>query len=416
MKSKVVNNIKYILSENKKFKTTRVSFVFSLPISSNITADGIVLNDLMVVSCNKYNTIKQFNDMLYNLYDLKVTSNVSQKGLLYVFEISFSFINKQFLKEDIEEKVMDFIKEVIMFPNFSDEYIDNIKNKRILEIETIYDDKMYYSIEKLRECLDQSRNIIAEVNSNIESIKLVNKESLQLFHNMLVNDANIVVLIDSPRSLEIQDKIEKSISLLGSSNTYSYLHNFLENKDEQFVSEHQNLAQSKFALGIKLNIEQSDFKKFQVFNAIFGGYAFSRLFTNIREKQSLAYTIKSSYLPSLNIMYIYGGTNNGDLSKDDYSAIEKIVLTLKQDLNEIKALVISDEEMQQAKIMLINSLKTAMDSQPMLQEIYYQNHLVNKEFSFEDYVSEINAVSKEDVAIMAKEVRIDTIYLLRGDK
>jgi hypothetical protein len=46
----------------------------------------------------------------------------------------------------------------------------------------------------------------------------------------------------------------------------------------------------------------------------------------------------------------------------------------------------------------------------------FRNSLFNLEFDIEGIIKEILNVTKYDISNMAKNLKLDTIYLLRGDK
>lgn len=50
-----------------------------------------------------------------------------------------------------------------------------------------------------------------------------------------------------------------------------------------------------------------DFPKMQIFNGVFGGYAHSKLFMNVRERESLAYYASSSYSPHYGLLFVVSG-------------------------------------------------------------------------------------------------------------
>ncbi len=411
------NNVKYIITKDNKFKTTRISIKFALPMSKEIVANALVLNDLLVMSTKQYNTMRLFNEKLYDLYDLSVSSGVSQKGKLHVSEINFSFVNSEFLSTNIDDEVVDFIRNVIFNPNFDNkDYIKNVVDKRILEVQTIYDDKMMYCIKTLQEILDNSEERIVDVNSNEEDLKNVNVESLKDFYNKMLTQANITVLIDGRSSEGFESKLSTKLDFKSSSEAYEYLNRYSEKSSYNFVSQTQELNQSKFAVGIKLDIDKKDFMAFQIFNGIYGGFPFSRLFSNIREKQSLAYTVASAYIPSSNLMYVYGGISNGDLNESDEVHMQTILNALNAELNSIVSGDVSDLEMSQSKSMLLNSLKSSLDTQSANQALFYNSYLLNEDFDFNRLKNDIDSVKKEDVVRVAKSVVFDTVFLLRGDK
>ncbi|MFV0499240.1 MAG: M16 family metallopeptidase [Bacilli bacterium] len=411
------NNITYIKTNNSKFKTNNIIIKFVIPIDNKIIADATVLNDLMVTSCNKYNTIKSFSEKMYELYDLNISSSVSTMGNLHISEINFNFIMDEYLNESIEGKVLEFINEVIFNPNLTNEdYLKLIKEKRILAIKNAYDDKMSYCIQKLREELDPNKEYLIDVNSNEEDINNVNLKSLNDFYKYLISKASITVMIDCDEEDKLYDKLKTRLNFNNNGDEYDYRYKFNSVNNFQFISKTQNLSQSKFAIGCKVNIDKNDFEAFSIFNAIYGGFPFSRLFVNIREKQSLAYTINSVFSTNSNILYIYGGIGNGDLSVNDANYFDKILIPLRKELDSLINGDISEVELKQAKSMIINRAKSALDIQTSLQNTYYSYYIQKDIFDINEFVKQINNITKEDVVRMAKKVYFDKVFLLRGDK
>src|SRR5690625_7611044 len=63
-------------------------------------------------------------------------------------------------------------------------------------------------------------------------------------------------------------------------------------RDEpQVIIEKQDIQQAKLHLGYRTNstYQDDDYHALQVFNGVFGGFPSSKLFINVREKNSLAY-------------------------------------------------------------------------------------------------------------------------------
>jgi predicted Zn-dependent peptidase len=62
-------------------------------------------------------------------------------------------------------------------------------------------------------------------------------------------------------------------------------------------------------LGYDVLVDPSsdDYYKVMVYNAILGGYVNSKMFQNVREKESLAYTARSMYIKHKAILLITAG-------------------------------------------------------------------------------------------------------------
>ena len=63
---------------------------------------------------------------------------------------------------------------------------------------------------------------------------------------------------------------------------------------------------------------------------------------------------------------------------------------------------------------MINTYKTAMDSQSSLINNYFFNKLVGVPL-IKDRVNDILKVTKKDIINVAKKIELNTIYLMAGD-
>ena len=74
------------------------------------------------------------------------------------------------------------------------------------------------------------------------------------------------------------------------------------------VREKQDMKQGKLHLGFStpITFQHPDYPKMQMTNGVFGGFAHSKLFMNVREKESMAYYASSSYASHYGLALCYG--------------------------------------------------------------------------------------------------------------
>ena len=96
---------------------------------------------------------------------------------------------------------------------------------------------------------------------------------------------------------------------------------------EKVVRETMDVSQGKLVIGLDVTkLEPEDKAVASVYNAILGGGANSKLFQNVREKASLAYTASSNYIRQKNSIFIRCGIEiqnyNKALETIGYSAFQ----------------------------------------------------------------------------------------------
>jgi len=142
-----------------------------------------------------------------------------------------------------------------------------------------------------------------------------------------------------------------------------------------------------------------------VYSFILGGSPDSKLFMNVREKNSLCYSISSVISPVTNSMFIYAG-----IDKKDYKKV------LKETINQIDAMSRGEfdlEDIESAKITYKCGLKEIYDSLvTMASNIASQEYLMFD--SLEDRIKKIDMVTKDDIIKLSKKIKLDSVYLLKG--
>ena len=141
-----------------------------------------------------------------------------------------------------------------------------------------------------------------------------------------------------------------------------------------------------------------------MYNTILGGGANSKLFQNVREKASLAYSAGSSYIRRQNLILVQTG-----IEIENY---EKALNIIKEQLEDMENGNITDEEFEAAKSLIVSSVEQIPESHEDTITFYYDQRLFGENLTVEEYLNNIKKVTKEEVIKIAKEVKMDTIYFL----
>lgn len=139
---------------------------------------------------------------------------------------------------------------------------------------------------------------------------------------------------------------------------------------------------------------------------MFGGYAHSKLFMNVREKASLCYYCASRLDNYKGVMYVYSG-----IESENY---EKAVKIIDEQLKDMIAGNFTDKEIELAKKSLINSKLESMDQASGMMAHEALNKLLKEPLTVEEWVNEVNSVTAEQIVSVAKKIKEDTIFFLTG--
>ncbi|MEG2310978.1 MAG: pitrilysin family protein [Clostridia bacterium] len=411
---------------NSKFKSIYFSFNFTMPVTEKENSENAVLASVLSKSCQVYKTQKDIEKFLYNMYGANFDTVVEKYGDLYNIEFRIECINKKFLPNNIDVigDCLKFMYEMIFNPNmtdfkFNDELVDLEKKYILSRIKERKDDKLQYAVSRTEELLTYPQPFGMYVYGDEEKVSKITPEDLcKRYQGMLKNSCITVI---ASGNLDGYTNIEQEIdnifsNKLNSNLEYSSLIYDTRicndiTKEVHEITEIQDTVQSVITFGLRIKGSKSkmDFYILNLYNTILGGTPSSKLFTNFREKESLAYTVRSRYYRYKAIIVIYAG-----IQKTDYDKAKSVVI---KELNEIEIGNISDEEFNTAKQSLVADLLDWNDSKIALSKLLLSNILVykNNNITIDDMIKNIESITKEQVIDMAKRVELEQILLLGGE-
>lgn len=160
-------------------------------------------------------------------------------------------------------------------------------------------------------------------------------------------------------------------------------------------------------IGLDLKQDSKDSKNIAlIYNGILGGTANSKLFQNVREKASLAYTASSNYIRQKANIFVRCGI--------EIKNYEKALKIIKEQIEDMKNGNYADEEIQNTKQNIISTIEGIPDEQDTQITYYFGQELTGTENSIEEYIKNIKSVTKQQIVDLANTVKINTIYFLRN--
>ena len=404
-----------IYKENiEKFKSIYISYNFTVDVKdTKIYSYYAVLASLMAKSSQKYKTQKEIEKYLNYLYGSNFDVNIEKFGDLYNIEFRMEFINKEFIpsNEDLLDKVLNFLEEMIYHPaTWSEDSIEREKQFIIERINQRKDEKLKYGIQRAEELLCKGEPFGTYLYGETDTVESIDYDILKNQYNELINNSCVTVILSG----DIDEKISDMFSKYMKNETTLEELSYNKKTDREFVyeevKEYQDTTQSVLSLGLRIkNCTLKDFYILNVYNAILGTTPTSKLFQNVREKESLAYTVRSRYYRFKDIIVIFAGIN-----KQNY---EKALDVINQQLDDIKNGNILEIEFKSAKDSLLADLLEWEDSKIAMAKMKIANLLTLKsaDISIEDMRNGISAVTLDDVINVANRIEVEKVFLLGGN-
>ena len=238
-------------------------------------------------------------------------------------------------------------------------------------------------------------------------------DSLYEYYKKLINNCKIDIFCSGIIESKHIENIVQENELIKSANPRKaeYVVNNetteeVEIKQEKVVEDHMQVTQGKLVIGLTVNDTKEGSKyTASLYNAILGGGANSKLFQNVREKESLAYTAGSNYVRQKNSIFIRCG-----IEIENY---EKALQTIKQQLEDIKNGEFDEKNIENSKNLIIESVKSIPSEQDTEITYYYGQELSSEFTTIDQYIEKIKWQSKKEIIDLASKVKVNTIYFLR---
>ena len=398
--------------------------MFAVFLTTPLKKETVTMNALMPLvlkrGTNRLNSQELISEKLEGMYGAGFDCGIEKSGNNQVIKFYVESLNDEYIpdKKDMIEESFNILFDIIFNPfikenKFNKEYVEGEKNKLKKIIESKIDNKAGYAVDRCIEEMYKNKPYGLYKYGYIEDLENINEENLFNYYNELVKKCKIDIFISGKVDKETIDKVKNNefIKKLNERQP-EYIKNGDSEKKEtvetKVIEESMDVMQGKLVLGLDiLNISEEEKYAVSIYNIILGGSANSKLFQNVREKASLAYTAGSNYLRQKNNILIRCGI--------EIQNYQKAVEIIKQQLKDMEEEKFNEDDINNAKNIIISTVDGIEDSQDSEISYYFSQELTSSFVSIKDYIKNINKVTKQDVAAIAKKIKINTIYFLKNN-
>lgn len=410
--NKNVNGINVTFIKTNKFKSVYGSLIFKSIVTKEKMTYGALLRNVLMESTKKYNTNEKLNINTLENYDAYYSAENARIGNYYFNRFNFSTLEDKYTKEGNLKNVLDTFCEIVFNPNVNGDAFDDesfkINYERLkLSLEKRKENQRSYAEERMLKCLDQ--NMPYTFDKDMDVLNSITKESLYDYYKDMINNSNVSLIIvgnieDENAFNDIANKIKNNKKF----DKDLYISNDDLNADYNDIKETGYGTQNVLYLVCYLkNMNAYELNYVMpLYRIILGGSGNSRLFDNVREKNSLAYYCFARLEKDDNLLEIITG-----IEKENY---EKSLKIIKEELKKMDK--ITDEELDVAKKELISSLLESQDYIENLASRYHIEVMYDLP-NIDEFIKKISEVTKEEVENINKKVVLKLSYFLKeGEK
>lgn len=412
---KIVDGVELHLIKNEKFKMNHITFRFSGDFNQKTVARRVLVAQILATANAEYPTAQRFRERLASLYGATLSTKVSTKGLVHIIDIELSFMKNRYTmaKENLLEEVIEFLYQVLFSPlitveQYQSKLFELEQANLINYLKADKDDSFYSSELGLKKLFFTNPASQTSKYGTAELAVVENSyTAFQEFQKMLREDRLDIFLLgefDDYRMLQLFNRFpfeDRQKDLV-----FDYQQEFSNIVQEKLEVREVNQSVLQLGYSFPTRYGDKDYFTLLVFNGLFGGFAHSRLFTEIREKEGLAYTIGSHFDIFTGLLNVYAGIDK----KNRNRAMQLI----NRQFSTIRTGRFSEALLKQTKKMLQVNLKLAGDSPKVLIERSYNGQYLKNHYSVDDMVDNIDKVNKADVMQLTKNIKLQALYFLEG--
>ena len=418
--------IKLHTINTNKFKTNLIAIFLSIPLTRENVTNNSLLASVLRRGCEKYKTQEEISKKLEEMYGAEFNCGLDKIGKNHVLKFYIESINDEFLPQN-EEKMLkqsiEIISEIVFNPlvqnsGFNEEYVNQEKENVKQIIEAKKDNKARYSLFRCVEEMYKDKPEGLYKYGYVEDLENIDAQNLYEYYLNLIDTCKIDIFVSGQLdNIDVDKIIEEDDNLSNlKEREPRYNINRPETKNsiekENKVEEKLDVTQGKLVIGYDVVASKEDIenKKFRyigmLYNAILGGTATSKLFQNVREKASLAYTASSSFSYYTGNIFVNAGI--------EIENFEKATDIIKEQIEAMKQGNFTEEDIENAKKVIVSNIAGISDEQDT--EIIYLlgQELSGNNISLEKYAEFVQDVNKNEIEDFAKKVIINTIYFLRN--
>ena len=402
--------------QTQKYKTNSIIWKMKAPLSEETVTLRAILPHVLQSNTEKYPTSTSLRSYLEELYGASLYVNVSKKGEYHIMTFTLEIANEKFLSqsEPLLSNGIALLTEVILQPNIKENAFDSKtveQEKRSLKqrIQSLNDDKMKYSSIRLVEEMCKGEPYGIEVNGIVEKVDSITPANLYDYYlHAIETDEIDIYVVGDVKADQVEPICEHHISLTDRKPQQQSSRNASSPIQVKEIQEEQDVQQGKLNIGYRTGIlyGDPDYFALQVFNGIFGGFSHSKLFMHVREKNSLAYYVASRIESHKGLMMVVSG-----IQSENY---EKTLSIINEQLESMRKGDFSDEIIVQTKAVIQNQLLETIDNAMGLVEVLYHNVISPENVTIDEWLQEVQTVTREEIIAVANKVQLDTIYFLKG--
>ena len=417
------NGISLGVIDTKKFKTGYFSLTYVLPMNEYNASHGSVLANVLERGCKKYPGVREINRKLCEIYDASVSVSSLGCSNLIAFKIGVEFLDSRYVLDgdvDVFGESLDFIKEMLFNPleingELDSSYVASEKNRVSDAIRAEINNKDRLAIKRCTEIAYEGTPLAVPRKGTLEGVEAATPGSLYAFLKYITEKCKLLAVFSGDMTERRAKRLDGFLAQLSDMRDGTAIDEVSSDfevplfESAKEVVETTVAKQGRMVLNYSYGKVSKDDEAPGVFVEIFGASPVSRLFMNVRERLSLCYYCSAAVLLSTARVTVNSGLDIENREKA-IAEIQRQIELLSSEEN------ISDEELMMAKLSRVSNYTELKDSCSRYAEWYIVRRITENSCDVDAIIERTNAVTKTDVAKIARSLKLQVSYFLKGEQ
>ena len=389
-----------------KFTTNILCVLVRRPLTREEATPTALLPSMLARGCEKYPTVQAIRLAAESLHGSIFDAQIIKKGEQQILQFFLECING-------EDRGLDFLWNIISHPRveskgFYAPYTAGEKDNLKSRIQGRVNNKSEYNKLKCLEAMCAKEPFGLYGDGYEEDLPAITPENLYSHYTSVLGNSPIDIIAfgkwDEPwLKEEIAAKFSPATNPLKIPKESLYPARL----SREIIRLDYGTTQGNLCIGLRGEIDSvgMDFIHFQLVSEILGGSPSAKLFTKVREKESLCYSIYSTVYRFKSLMCIVAGTapdkleQVSQLSEDEFESLKKGNFT--------------DNELHNAKQALSKRWRAMEDNPSASVDFYASQYLLGDNSTLEELLAMVEKASKEGVVRTASRLNIDTVVMMK---
>jgi len=412
-----VKGMRVHVMPTKRFKTFAISVYVGIPLQEDTVTSTALTPFVLRRGTASYPKTIRFRERLDELYGAGFGFDVFKRADYQIIQFRMDVINDAFVSssESLLAQAFQFLGEAITAPvmdngTLRNKYVEEEKQTVRQRIESIVNDKIRYAAERCVEEMCKNEPYRLHALGNRDDLDGIDAATLTDKYLWLLEHAAIDVYVVGDTSYEEVERCVEDAFRIDRNVETPYARSIPVPRigEPNTVIERLEVSQGKLNMGLRSTITYADdaYPAVLMYNGILGSYPHSKLFINVREKNSLAYYAASRFEGHKGICTIQSG-----IEFENFDKARQIII---EQLDAMKAGQLQSLEIGQTKAMIANQLREIDDSSFEMIGFDFNRVLSGRERTTSQLIDEVEHIEAAHIQEVAQTFYLDTIYFLRN--